>query len=104
MCFEYFMQMIRQLLPNAIVVACVTLAWPSMAADGVTPTGLTNTGVGMFILAIAGALRRFVTDSPRYAHFDIYGWQPSAAPGRSTGGFGQGPRAILDALPGLLNL
>lgn len=56
MCFEYFMQMIRQLLPNAIVVACVTLAWPSMAADGVTPTGLTNTGVGMFILAIAGAL------------------------------------------------
>ncbi len=48
--------MIRQLLPNAIVFACVTLAWPSMAADGVTPTGLTNTGVGMFILAIAGAL------------------------------------------------
>ncbi len=56
MCLQYLAQMIRQLLPNAIVVACVTLAWPSMAADGVTPTGLTNTGVGMFILAIAGAL------------------------------------------------
>ena len=27
-----------------------------MAADGTIATGLTNTGVGMFILAIAGAL------------------------------------------------
>ncbi|MCT4554862.1 MAG: leucyl aminopeptidase family protein [Pelagimonas sp.] len=49
-------------------------------------------------------LRRFVEDSPRYAHFDIYSWQPSGAPGRSKGGLGQGPRAIFDALPTLLNL
>ena len=49
-------------------------------------------------------LRRFVEDSPRYAHFDIYSWQPSGAPGRSKGGLGQGPRAIFDALPELLNL
>jgi len=48
--------MFRQLLPNAIVIACVSLAWPTLAADGTVPTGLTNTGVGVFILAIAGAL------------------------------------------------
>ncbi len=49
-------------------------------------------------------LRRFVTDSPRYVHFDIYGWQPTAAPGRPKGGVGQGARAILEALPGVLGL
>ena len=49
-------------------------------------------------------LRRFVTDSPRYAHFDIYGWQPTAAPGRPKGGVGQGARAILQALPKALGL
>ncbi len=49
-------------------------------------------------------LRRFVTDSPRYAHFDIYGWQPAAAPGRPKGGVGQGARAILQALPKALGL
>lgn len=48
--------MFRQVLPNAIVIACVMLAWPSEAADGTIQTGLANTGVGMFILAIAGAL------------------------------------------------
>lgn len=49
-------------------------------------------------------LRRFVTDSPRYAHFDIYGWQPTAAPGRPRGGVGQGARAIFAALPEMLSL
>jgi len=48
--------MIRRTLPNATVIACVTLAWPSVAADEAAVTGLTNTGVGMFIFAIAGAL------------------------------------------------
>ena len=47
-------------------------------------------------------LRRFV-ESP-YIHFDIYGWQPSAAPSRPKGGVGMGARAILDALPQLLSL
>jgi len=48
--------MLRRLLPNATVIACVTLAWPSVAADETTVTGLSNTGVGMFIFAIAAAL------------------------------------------------
>jgi leucyl aminopeptidase len=49
-------------------------------------------------------LRRFVTASPRYVHFDIYGWQPTAAPARPKGGVGQGARAVLAALPGLMDL
>ncbi len=47
-------------------------------------------------------LRRFV-ESP-YIHFDIYGWQPTAAPSRPKGGVGMGARAVLEALPELLSL
>lgn len=46
-------------------------------------------------------LRRFVGDV-RYLHFDIYGWQPAAAPARPKGGVGQGARALFDALPEIL--
>ena len=47
-------------------------------------------------------LRRFV-EAP-YIHFDVYGWQPTAAPARPKGGVGMGARAILNALPKLLKL
>ncbi len=47
-------------------------------------------------------LRRFVTATPAYVHFDIYGWQPVAAPARPKGGVGQGARAVLDALPSMM--
>jgi leucyl aminopeptidase len=67
---------------------------------------LDNAPKGGFAGAITAALflRRFVTNAPRYAHFDIYGWQVSAAPGRPKGAIGQGGRAILDALPQILKL
>ncbi|MEJ6396830.1 leucyl aminopeptidase family protein [Yoonia sp. 208BN28-4] len=48
-------------------------------------------------------LRRFVDKAP-YMHFDIYGWQPSAKPARPKGGVGMGARAVLAALPDLLDL
>ncbi|WP_295532582.1 M17 family metallopeptidase [uncultured Thioclava sp.] len=48
-------------------------------------------------------LRRFVTQTPRFAHFDIYGWQPASAPARPKGGVGQGARAIFTALPEVLS-
>jgi hypothetical protein len=48
--------MIRPLLPNAVTCACVTLAWTSVAAEKEVATGLGNTGLGMFIIAIAAAL------------------------------------------------
>jgi len=65
---------------------------------------LDNAPKGGFAGSITAALflRRFV-ESP-YMHFDIYGWQPSAAPSRPKGGVGMGARAVLDALPEILDL
>ncbi len=67
---------------------------------------LDNAPKGGFAGAITAALflRRFVGDERRYAHFDIYGWQPTAAPARPKGGAGQGARALLAALPEVLDL
>lgn len=67
---------------------------------------LDNAPKGGFAGSITAALflRRFVTQTPNYMHFDIYGWQPSAAPARPKGGVGQGARALLAALPDLLDL
>ena len=66
---------------------------------------LDNAPKGGFAGAITAALflRRFVKSAP-YSHFDIYGWQPSAAPARPKGGVGQGSRALLEALPKILGL
>ena len=66
---------------------------------------LDNAPSGGMAGAITAALflRRFADVQP-YVHFDIYGWQPSAAPGRPKGGVGQGARALLDALPRVLDL
>lgn len=65
---------------------------------------LDNAPTGGFAGSILAALflRRFVAESPSYVHFDIYGWQPKAAPGRPKGGVGQGARAVFAALPELL--
>ncbi|MFZ7092472.1 leucyl aminopeptidase family protein [Primorskyibacter sp. 2E233] len=67
---------------------------------------LDNAPKGGFAGAITAALflRRFTQGASAYAHFDIYSWQPTAAPGRSKGGFGQSARAILGALPKALGL
>ncbi|SDX90983.1 leucyl aminopeptidase family protein [Citreimonas salinaria] len=67
---------------------------------------LDNAPSGGMAGAITAALflRRFVEPGTRYAHLDIYGWQPVAAPGRSKGGLGQGSRAILGALESVLEL
>ncbi len=79
-------------------------AYESVLEPGIAD--LDNAPRGGMAGAITAALflRRFVTDTPRYLHFDIYGWQPTAAPARPKGGVGQGARALLEALPGLLDL
>ncbi|MDS9466674.1 leucyl aminopeptidase family protein [Paracoccus sp. MBLB3053] len=66
---------------------------------------LDNAPGGGFAGAITAALflRRFTDKARHYVHFDIYGWQPTAAPGRPKGGAGQGMRAILNALPEILS-
>ncbi|MBT54786.1 MAG: leucyl aminopeptidase [Mameliella sp.] len=67
---------------------------------------LDNAPAGGFAGSITAALflRRFTGQAARYAHFDIYSWQPKPEPGRSKGGLMQGPRAILGALPQVLEL
>ena len=66
---------------------------------------LDNAPSGGFAGSITAALflDRFVRDTPRFAHFDIYGWNPAAAPARPKGGVGMGARAIFDALPKILS-
>lgn len=66
---------------------------------------LDNAPKGGFAGSITAALflRRFAKDAPRFAHFDIYGWQTADAPARPKGGVGQAARAILAALPEVLS-
>ena len=67
---------------------------------------LDNAPPGGFAGAITAALflRRFVTQTPRFVHFDCYGWQPKRAAARPKGGVGQGTRALFAALPKALGL
>ncbi|GGA98500.1 leucyl aminopeptidase family protein [Allosediminivita pacifica] len=78
--------------------------YESMIEPGIADLDNAPSGGMAGSITAALFLRRFVEATPRYAHFDIYGWQPSAAPGRSKGGLGQGPRAILGALDKVLPL
>ena len=77
-------------------------AYEAMIEPGIAD--LDNAPKGGFAGSITAALflRRFVTNCPRYVHFDIYGWQPSAAPARAKGGVGQGTRALVKALHAMI--
>ncbi len=79
-------------------------AYEEMIEPGIAD--LDNAPAGGMAGAITAALflRRFITDSPRFAHFDIYGYQSKAAPARPKGGVAQGARAIFAALPDVLGL
>ncbi len=52
---------------------------------------LNNVASSGFAGAIFGALflKRFVTESPRWLHFDLYAWNSKDRPGRSVGGEAQ---------------
>lgn len=66
---------------------------------------LDNAPSGGFAGSITAALflRRFVEQSS-YMHFDIFGWSPTPTAARPKGGVGMGARALLDALPEMLDL
>lgn len=57
---------------------------------------LGNVSANSFAGSIFGALflKRFVTQSPRWLHLDIYGWNPKERPGRPVGAEAQGVRAL----------
>ncbi len=77
--------------------------YESMIEPGIAD--LDNAPKGGFAGSITAALflRRFAGDT-NYTHFDIYGWNPTAAPARPKGGVGMGARALLEALPEVLGL
>ncbi|SET50880.1 leucyl aminopeptidase family protein [Oceanicella actignis] len=61
---------------------------------------LDNAPAGGFAGSITAALflRRFVERARAWAHFDIYAWNPKAAPGRPKGGEAQGVRALFEVI------
>ncbi len=78
-------------------------AYETMIEPGIAD--LDNAPSGGFGGAITAALflRRFAAET-NYAHFDVYGWNPTAKPARPKGGVGMGARALLEALPEMLKL
>ena len=61
---------------------------------------LNNISGGPFAGSITAALflRRFVDPDVPWAHFDIFGWSPTAKPGRPEGGEAQAARLLFDLL------
>ena len=61
---------------------------------------LVNVTSGPFAGSITAALflRRFVADPARWAHFDVYCWNPSTKPGRPEGGEIQAARLLYDLI------
>ena len=74
--------------------------WPGYESD-IEPdiADLDNAPKGGFAGSITAALflKRFVGETP-WVHFDIYGWTPTARPGRPKGGECQAARAVLRML------
>ena len=54
--------------------------------------------VGLFCLFHALFLRRFIEKAKAWAHFDIYGWNPSTKPARPEGGDAQTARLLYGLL------
>ena len=61
---------------------------------------LSNIAGGSFAGSVTAALflRRFVDDAARWAHFDVYGWVPTARSGRPEGGEVQMAHALFDLI------
>jgi len=73
--------------------------WPAYADGLQSPVAdLANVSDGPFAGSITAALflQRFVTETPRWAHFDLYGWNAAAKPGRPKGGEATTLRACID--------
>jgi leucyl aminopeptidase len=75
--------------------------WPSYDANLDSPIAdMNNVSDGPFAGSITAALflRRFVTRTQKYAHFDIFGWRPAPKPLGPKGGEVQAARATFELL------
>lgn len=77
-------------------------AYEPMIEPGIADLDNAPSGGMAGSITAALFLRRFAP-VPRFAHFDIYGWQRANAPARPKGGVGMGIRALFDALPEVLS-
>ncbi len=61
---------------------------------------LDNAPKGGFAGSITAALflRRFVDQAGAFVHLDLYGWTPTAKPGRAKGGACQSARALFEVI------
>lgn len=71
--------------------------YEKMLSSKVADISSTGSGFGGSITA-ALFLNKFVEKAVHHIHFDIYGWTPSAKPGRPVGGEAQGIRALYEFL------
>lgn len=64
---------------------------------------INNVSTSGFAGSITAALflKDFVKNTKTYAHFDMYGWTPSARPGRPEGGEPQVARLVADLVEGM---
>ena len=64
---------------------------------------IDNSGEGGFAGSITAALflDRFVAEGTRWAHIDLFAWNPAAKPGRPKGGAATGLRAVWATILGL---
>jgi leucyl aminopeptidase len=75
--------------------------WSSYEASLESPVAdMNNISDGPFAGSVTAALflRRFVRRARRFAHFDIYGWRPSAKPLGPKGGEVHAARAVIEVL------
>ena len=75
--------------------------WSGYEANLDSPVAdMNNVSDGPFAGSVTAALflRRFVKQARRFAHFDIYGWRPSARPLGAKGGEVQAARALFEVL------
>jgi leucyl aminopeptidase len=63
---------------------------------------VNNAATGSFAGSVTAALflKRFAPAGVPWAHFDMFAWRPTAAPGRPVGGDAQVIRALFQVLRG----
>jgi leucyl aminopeptidase len=72
--------------------------YQKMLSSRVADVNHISTGGFAGSITAALFLSRFVENAGSWAHFDIYGWNPSSKPWSSIGGEAQGIRALLEVL------
>ena len=74
------------------------MPYDKMLASPISDVNHISNGPFAGSITAALFLKRFVRNAASYAHFDIYGWTPTAKPGKPKGGEPQAAMALLETL------